>query len=206
MADPNSYFIDLSGKPRPNRFKLEETVYSKVDWFNQSRSSKRVFDPVMGIEGMVIHATAGGNTSGAIGHWETPGIQASAHWIVPDEDEPEHGRSALAVVYESRAAWHVNNAATSPKVGNKLRINHWTLGVEVVNRQDGVDAFSDWQVDFTALMVRYAWAKYPNFRYVFSHAMVDPGRRSDPGKMFDWARFTDKVLSGANDPQNLPIR
>ena len=68
-----------------------------------------------------------------------------------------------------------------------------------MNRQVRSDDFSDWQVEATAQIVRYAWAKYPNLRHVVSHAMLDPGRRSDPGSLFPWSRFREAVLD-AREP------
>ena len=205
MANPKTdYFLDLINHSanRPTLFKLKERVYPDIHWLNQNRASDRIFHAVDGIEGLVVHATAGGSTSGALSWWKQPGGgRASAHWIVPDEDEAGHGKEVLAVVYEALAAWHVRNAATHEKVGKKGRINHWTLGVEVVNRQTPNDTFSNWQLEATAQIVRYCWAKYPNFRYVFSHALVDPERRSDPGVNFDWDKFVGLVLTDENDPR-----
>lgn len=204
MADPRNYFFKLPDDGRPKAFGAPEVIYPDIQWFNANRASSRVFHPVDGIEGVVIHATAGGNTSGALSWWKgTPpnGARASAHWIVPDEDETAHGKHALAVVYESLAAWHVRNSATHALLGNKKKINHWSLGVEIVNRQNDSDTFSEWQYEITALLVRYCWAKYPNMRYVFSHALVDPTRRSDPGDEFDWEKFVALIQSDANDPE-----
>ncbi|MBB96369.1 MAG: N-acetylmuramoyl-L-alanine amidase [Rhodobacteraceae bacterium] len=203
MADPTEYVFKLDSSGRPAMFPIPEKVVSNIHWFNTNRASNRIFHSVDGIEGVVIHATAGGSTSGALTWWRgTPpnGAKASAHWIVPDEDETAHGNHVWAVVYETLAAWHVRNSATSPEIDNKKKINHWTLGIEIVNRQNDSDTFSDWQYEVTALLVRYCWAKYPNMKYVFSHALVDPSRRSDPGDEFDWTRFEALVRSSDNDP------
>lgn len=205
MADPSTYFLELPSVGRPPIFSIPEQVYPEIQWFNQNRASNRLYHSVNGIEGVVIHATAGGSTSGALTWWKgTPpnGARASAHWIVPDEDESAHGKNVLAVIYESLAAWHVRNSASHGLIGNKDRINHWSLGIEIVNRQNDADTFSNWQYEITALLVRYCWAKYPNMKWVFSHALVDPGRRSDPGDEFDWARFENLVLSSGNDPSS----
>lgn len=202
MGDPRQYFFKLPEGGNPEPFKIPEKIYPDIAWFNANRASNRIFHAVDGIEGVVIHATAGASTEGALSWWRQPGGgKASAHWIVPDEDEIGHGREVLAVVYESLAAWHVRNDKTHRLIGNKKKINHWTLGIEIVNRQLPSDRFSDWQVEVTALLVRYCWAKYPNLRYVFSHALVDPARRRDPGAQFDWERFTDLIVSSENDPR-----
>lgn len=204
MADPSNFFFELRYEDRPNLFSIPEKIVSDTQWFNNNRASNRIYHSVDGIEGVAIHATAGGSTAGALAWWKgTPpnGAKASAHWVVPDEDEAAHGEHVWAVVYETLAAWHVRNSATSPEIGNKTKINHWSLGIEIANRQNDADKFSDWQYEMTALLVRYCWAKYPNMKFVFSHAMVDPTRRSDPGDEFDWARFKELVLTAKYDPQ-----
>ena len=126
---------------------------------------------------------------------------ASFHWLLPDEDEPQHGQLVWACAPEARAAWHVRNACSHPDVNSgATKVNHWSVGIEVVNSQGGRDGFSDWQIQTTAQVVRYCWAKYPNLKHVVSHAKLDPTRRSDPGKTFPWARLKKLVL--ASDAQD----
>jgi len=127
--------------------------------------------------------------------------KASFHWLVPDENEPQHGNIVWACAPEARAAWHVRNDVHNPDVNaDANRVNHWSLGIEVVNAQTASDDFSAWQVQATARIVRYCWAKYPNLVHVVSHAKLDPSRRSDPGVNFPWPSFRSMVLDADNDP------
>ncbi len=131
--------------------------------------------------------------------------RASFHWLVPDEDEAAHGAHVWATAPERRAAWHVRNTCRHPAVaGGRGRLNHVSLGIEIVNAQRDAalrpDRFSDWQVEATADIVRYAWGKYPNLSHVVSHARLDPGRRTDPGPHFPWERFERLVLASAQEP------
>jgi N-acetyl-anhydromuramyl-L-alanine amidase AmpD len=49
---------------------------------------------------------------------------ASFHWLVPDEDEQQHGQLVWACAPEARAAWHVRNSCRHPDVnGNARRVN-----------------------------------------------------------------------------------
>lgn len=145
----------------------------------------------------MIHATAGSSSAGAVSVMADG--KASFHWLVPDENEDQHGDLVWACAPESRAAWHVKNSRSHPDVnGGANRVNHWSLGIEVVNSQIS-DPFSDWQVEATARIVRYCWAKYPNLVHVVSHAKLDPDRRSDPGAAFPWERFQALVLNGTDD-------
>ena len=147
----------------------------------------------------MIHATAGGSSAGAVSVMHAG--NASFHWLVPDEDEQQHGHFAWACAPETLAAFHVRNSKFHPDVndGAKL-VNHWSMGVEVVNRQISSDTFSDWQVTMTARIVRFCWAKYPNLKHVVSHSKLDPERRTDPGAHFPWDDFRNQVLHTEEDP------
>jgi len=199
MQDPRHYHFDLPSHGRPARVRLDEEWYPGIDRYYGACTSARLYHPLEGVRAVVIHATAGSSTAGAISVIRD--ARASFHWLVPDENEPQHGHFVWATAPERLAAWHVRNAVSHPEVfGGRPRINHFSLGIEVVNAQVDSDAFSDWQIEATAGIVRYCWAKYPNLRHIVSHAMLDPRRRTDPGERFPWQRFRDLVLSGAEEP------
>lgn len=199
-TNPKDYILRLDPTKRPPLQAVPERVVADIAWYNVNRASTRRFNPVAGIEGMVIHATAGGTSGGCLSWWKDPRGQASAHWVIPAEKEAEHGKNVIAAVYESLAAWHVRNDKSNSRVNaGKALINHWSLGVEIVNTQRPGDSYSDWQVEMTARLARYAWAKYPNLKWIFSHAAVDPGRRTDPGTVFPWDKFASLVLSDSKD-------
>ena len=194
MANPRDYQFDLPSSGRPADVALPEFWYPGIRDYWERSTSSRIFDAILGVRAVVIHATAGGSSSGAVSVMRDG--KASFHWLVPDEDEPQHGQLVWACAPEARAAWHVRNAAHHPDVnGDARKVNHWSLGIEVVNTQVN-DPFSDWQVAITAQIVRYCWAKYPNLKHIVSHAKLDPNRRSDPGTGFPWAEFKRQVLQG----------
>ncbi|EER60548.1 N-acetylmuramyl-L-alanine amidase, negative regulator of AmpC, AmpD [Acidovorax delafieldii 2AN] len=199
MENPRLYQFNLPQRNRPPDIILSDPWYPGVQSCWERCTTKRSVDPIYGIRAVVIHATAGTSSSGAISVMKRRDDPASFHWLVPDEDEAQHGHLVWACAPEALAAWHVRNAASHPDVnGGAGRVNHWSLGIEVVNAQKN-DPFSDWQIEATARIVRYCWAKYPNLKHVVSHAKLDPGRRSDPGEHFDWLRFKSLVLVGGND-------
>ena len=192
MPDPRDYQFDLSPAGRPEPFPLAERIHNRA-WAAAAHCTGARPQPAReGVRAVVIHATAGGGSDGAVSVM-TQG-RASFHWLAPDEDEDAHGRFVWATAPEARAAWHVRNACSHPAVcGGARRVNDWSLGVEIVNAQNGADAFSSWQIEAAAAIVRYAWAKYPNLAHVVSHARLDPDRRSDPGTNFPWAEFESLV-------------
>ena len=198
MSDPKDFQFDLSEEHRPTNVDLVEEWYPGIQSAALATSTGRIYDPILGVRAVVIHATAGSSSSGAASVI-TDGI-ASFHWLVPDENEEQHGKIVWATCHEARAAWHVRNSAWHPDVWNgRKKINHYSLGIEVVNRQTPSDSFSSWQVEATARIVRYCWAKYPNLKHVVSHAKLDPTRRSDPGTSFPWGEFQELVLSSGSD-------
>jgi N-acetylmuramoyl-L-alanine amidase len=198
MADPRTYQFDVPSGGGPADVRLAEFWYPGVKACWEGSTSRRIVDPILGVKAVVVHATAGGSSDGAVSVMRSG--TASFHWLVPDEDEDAHGRFVWACAPEARAAWHVRNSCSHPGVnGGATKVNHWSLGIEVVNRQDDADAFSDWQVVATAQIIRHCWAKYPNLRHVVSHARLDPERRTDPGRSFPWARLHQLVLEGVRD-------
>lgn len=193
MRDPREFQFDLPAHARPAEARIEERWYPGIREHWAGSTSRRIYDPILGMRAVVIHATAGTSSAGAVSVM-TDG-RASFHWLVPDEDEWAHGRLIWACAPEARAAWHVRNVCSHPAVwGGRPRINHFSLGIEVVNAVRAGDGYSDWQIEATARILRYAWAKYPNLAHVVSHARLDPGRRSDPGAHFPWERFRELVF------------
>jgi len=193
LRDPKSFQFDLDPLHRPNLTPLQDEV-----WFPSTHkvwpqcTSTRLVDPTLGIKTIVVHATAGGSSTGAFSVMRE--ARASFHWLIPDEDETGHGQIIWATAPETRACWHVRNSCNHPAVANaQARINHSSLAIEIVNRANQHDPFSDWQIAATARIIRYAWAKYPNLRHVVSHARLDPSRRSDPGANFPWEALEQTV-------------
>lgn len=199
MPDPKTFLLDLPSSSKPSHASIKEEWYPGVKDHWDASTSSRIYDAILGVKAVVIHATAGVSSSGAMSVMKAH--KASWHWLVPDEDEVAHGAFAWACAPEARAAWHVRNAARNAAVnGNKNKVNHWSLGIEIVNSQEhnNIDPFSDWQILMTANIVRYCWAKYPNLKQIVSHALLDPDRRSDPGKHFPWGLLKKQILNPAD--------
>ena len=197
LMDPKDYFFKLPKKDPPTNIKIPELWYPNVKTYWDRCTSTRRYNPIFGMKAVVIHATAGSSSAGAVSVMRDG--RASFHWLIPDEDEDEHGKIIWACAPETLAAWHVRNSVHHPLVNdNKNLVNHWSLGIELVNTQVN-DPFSDWQVKMAADIVKYCWAKYPNLEYIVSHAMLDPTRRTDPGVQFPWEDFKAQVLDEGFD-------
>ena len=174
MADPRTYHFKLPRYTGPRLPEPPRAWYPGVEAHSPFCTSERTLHGDGRVRAFVIHATAGASSAGAMSVMAAH--TASWHWLVPDENEAEHGQHVWACAPERRAAWHVRNDRSHPDVQHGARyVNYWSLGMELVNTQER-DAFSEWQVAQAAALVRYAWSKYPDLVDVVSHAKLDPTR------------------------------
>lgn len=73
-------------------------------------------------------------------------------------------------------------------------MNYHMIGIEILG--DGnMHLYSDEQYQVAAELVNILMKRYPtiNPQCIVGHEVVSPGRKSDPGKFFDWQRFYDEI-------------
>lgn len=193
MADPTDFQMDLPPDRHWPSIRLAERIHQTAWAASGGCASLRGMPARQAVRVIVVHATAGSTTDGAVSVMEE--ARASFHWIVPDKDEAAHGNFVWATCPERLAAWHVRRSCSHPDIcAGENNLNRSSLGIEIVNRQDGEEPFSSWQLEAAADIVRYAAGKYPNLTHVVSHARLDPKRRTDPGAHFPWTEFKAMVL------------
>jgi N-acetylmuramoyl-L-alanine amidase len=141
------------------------------------------------LNAIVVHATVTPTTEATVDWFLTPKSQVSAHYVVGRD-----GR-IVQMVDDTARAWH---AGVSELEGVK-GVNDFSVGIEIVNLNDGKDPYTDAQYDAVAAIIRHIRDQYdvPDSRIV-SHEFVarPPGRKSDP-KGFDFPR----LLRLARNPQ-----
>jgi hypothetical protein len=123
-----------------------------------------------GINCIVLHATA--ETEWGTTRWFLdPTSKTSAHLIVNKE-----GRIAQFVPLEYRA-WHAGVSV----LDGVPDVNNYSVGIEIVNLNDGMDPYPEVQYAAVAHIIRQLRTRYtiPDERIV-SHRQVAPGRKSDP--------------------------
>jgi N-acetyl-anhydromuramyl-L-alanine amidase AmpD len=59
-------------------------------------------------------------------------------------------------------------------------VNEYTLGVCLINMNDGVDPYTPEQIKACFTLLNDLKTPLPKMRYLTSHAMVSPGKHSDP--------------------------
>ena len=142
---------------------------------------------------LVLHSTVEPTTEGTIGIFLNPAKRVSAHFVVGKD-----GRVVQMVPVEKRA-WH---AGISLLEGVRS-VNDCSVGIEMVNLNDGKDPYTDMQVHAVAGILRFLRSRYsiPDSRVV-SHAQValPQGRKSDPVG-FDFERFCLLAKLEATNPK-----
>ena len=103
-------------------------------------------------------------------------LEVSSHFLVRRDG------ALLQFVAVHERAWH---AGASTWRG-RSRCNDFSVGVELEGADDG--AFEDAQYDSLRELVHALRAALP-LRDVAAHSEVAPGRKTDPGPHFDWARL-----------------
>lgn len=133
---------------------------------------------------VVIHYTAMPSCAEAAARLCDPVAEVSAHYLI-DVDG-----SLQALVPEELRAWHAGAGAW----GACHDVNSRSIGIELANA--GNDPFPEAQMQalevvLSDLMAR--WQIAPE--RVIGHSDMAPGRKSDPGPLFDWRRLADRGLS-----------
>lgn len=103
-------------------------------------------------------------------------LRVSAHYFIRRDGE------VIRFVDPDKRAWH---AGLSSWCGRE-RCNDFSIGIEL----EGCDTvpFEAVQYERLAALVRDLAGRYP-IEAVVGHSDIAPGRKTDPGPCFDWARL-----------------
>lgn len=110
------------------------------------------------------------------------GAEVSAHLFI------ERDGSITQFVNFDERAWH---AGRSSYLG-RPECNDYSIGVEL----EGSDfvTFTTAQYDTLTAVVAAIYAAYPKTRrHLTGHSDIAPGRKTDPGDYFEWARLRELV-------------
>ncbi len=113
---------------------------------------------------------------------EISGLKVSSHYLIRRDGE------VIQFVEPERRAWH---AGVSSWRGRE-RCNDFSIGIELEGAED--DAFTEVQYQSLAALLRRLQQQFP-IRDVAAHSDVAPGRKTDPGARFDWARLLRDLAS-----------
>jgi AmpD protein len=110
---------------------------------------------------------------------DTAGLRVSAHTLIRRD-----GSITQYVPFGMRA-WHAGQSQYRGRTG----CNDFSIGIEL----EGTDTvpYADAQYAALAALVAALLATYPTLsaEAIAGHSDIAPGRKSDPGPAFDWARL-----------------
>jgi N-acetylmuramoyl-L-alanine amidase len=151
MPDANFRGIVVESHPSPN--------------FNQ-RPEGVVVDTI------VLHATVLNTLQEVVDKFADPQSQVSAHYTI-DRDG-----SIACHVAEDQRAWH---AGQSRMKDGRCGVNDFSIGIELINLNDGVDPFPDLQIQAMRRLASGIISRHPIRHIVTHYECADPpGRKSDP--------------------------
>jgi AmpD protein len=108
------------------------------------------------------------------------GFEVSTHFFIRRSGE------LIQFVPCAMRAWHAGRSQWK----GRERCNDFSIGVELEGTDD--TTFSDSQYMEIARLTFELQRKYP-IRDIVGHSDIAPGRKSDPGLGFDWARYRSMI-------------
>ncbi|RYG35932.1 N-acetylmuramoyl-L-alanine amidase [bacterium] len=153
-------------------------------WLMSPNSNDRPKDAV--IDTVVVHATVIPTLKATAEAFLRPASQVSAHYTVGRD-----GSYVMQVRTQDRA-WH---AGSGFGPGGKPNPNHYSIGIEMVNLNDGKDPWPDVQLETLKWIIAGLKRRYPTIQQIMSHEYLarPTGRKSDP-KNFPWGKLADLGL------------
>jgi N-acetylmuramoyl-L-alanine amidase len=146
---------------------------------------------------LLLHYTDMASAGAALARLADPAARVSAHYCV-DEDG-----TVYRLVREERRAWH---AGASYWAGAR-DINARSIGIELVNpgHSCGYRPFPDAQMQALEVLAKGILVRHriPSHR-VLGHCDVAPGRKIDPGELFDWRRLARAGIGRWPEPLGFP--
>jgi len=138
------------------------------------------------VDTIVLHATVLPELQQVVNLFTDPQSKVSAHYTI-DRDG-----TVVSHVPEHERAWH---AGESRMNDGRVAVNDFSVGIELVNLNDGKDPFPDAQIQSLRDLVKAIAARHP-IRHIVTHAeCAQPrGRKSDPAG-FDVGWIND-ILTG----------
>ncbi|MBC7808390.1 MAG: N-acetylmuramoyl-L-alanine amidase [Akkermansiaceae bacterium] len=135
------------------------------------------------VDCVVLHATVTETADDAVRIFLNRRSKVSAHFVVARD-----GR-VIQMVPLGKRAWH---GGTS-RLGRRANVNDFSVGIEIVNRNDGSQPYTDRQYKAVAAIIRRLRTeqhyRIPPERIVSHRAIALPeGRKSDP-RGFDFFRL-----------------
>jgi hypothetical protein len=164
--------------------------YAKAIWRPAAESNFGTRPAGMAIDAIVLHATAG-SLAGTLAWFANPDSRVSAHYVVAKNG------SIYQMVEESKRAHH----AGASRYQGREDWNDFSIGIEIVNLNDGVDPYPADQFEAMVELTAYLVDKYRiRPESIVTHADISTVGKTDPRKF-----PTHELIMRVYEPEaNLP--
>lgn len=112
------------------------------------------------------------------------GMEVSAHLLI------ERSGALIQFVPLHQRAWHAGRSCFE----ERENCNDFSIGIELEGTDD--QPYSDAQYASLVQVTRQLQQRFPGITdaRIVGHSDIAPGRKTDPGPAFDWARFRAQLL------------
>ncbi len=149
-----------------------------VNWEQSPNCGRRPENVI--VDTIVLHHTAGPTTASCVRTFLDTKSQVSSHYVVGKDG------SIIQMVSTYARAWH---AGKSTDAYGRDNVNHFSVGIEIVNIGDGVEPFTEPQLDALEHLVASIIRRFP-IKQITSHEFIaEPQGRKDDPKGFPWERM-----------------
>lgn len=162
--------------PMPNPW--QDPGYLQIAWIQSPNYTHRPNGVV--VDTIVVHSTVIPTLKATTEAFQRTSSQVSSHFTI--------GRDGSIVQNVSTfdRAWH---AGVSTDATGRSNLNHYSIGIELVNLNDGKDPYPDAQIQALCGIIAEMRRRFPIKQIVSHEFIADPqGRKNDP-KNFPWDRL-----------------
>jgi len=156
--------------------------FKKFVWVGSPNFGRRPQGPDTVVDTLVVHSTAIPTLEKTALAFFLKSSKVSAHFTIGKDG------SIVQSVSTFDRAWH---AGVSRDWRGRDNVNNFSIGVELVNLDNGKDPYPDAQIDALKSLIRSLTRLHP-LKYLTSHEFIalPHGRKIDPSG-FPWARLEE---------------
>lgn len=121
--------------------------------------------------------------------------RVSAHYLISREGQ------VWQLVPEEKRAWHAGVSKMPMPNDCRENVNHFSIGIELVATEES--GFTAEQYESLVLLTLGIIERLP-IKNILGHEHIAPGRKIDPGPLFDWAKYRGMVQAGTKAEITFP--
>jgi len=156
----------------------QDPGYLQIAWIQSPNYGHRPEGSV--VDTIVVHSTVIPTLQLTTEAFQRVSSQVSSHFTIGKDG------SIVQNVSTFDRAWH---AGVSKDASGRGNLNHYSIGIELVNLNDGKDPYPEAQLQALCGIIAEMRRRFP-IKQIVSHEYIaiPPGRKNDP-KAFPWQRL-----------------